>query len=149
MQFRCTDMYLEGCNACSQLDIHQEYSCSYEGHKTLSHQTSIISYKRSRKMCVWECLILKKLSAALPQIAFRFWALNPDSPELLIIQNIYSATIFLTIEYYFIVVCRIINYTYICTWQLSKQCMLSSCFTGSDLIFVSHIGINSDISPDG
>lgn len=149
MQFRCTDMYLEGCNACSQLDIHQEYSCSYEGHKTLSHQTPIISYKRSRKMCEWECLILTKLSAALPQIAFRFWAF-PNSPELLIIQKIYNATIFLTIEYYFIVVCRIINnYTYICTWKLSKQCMLSSCFTGSDLIFVSWIGINSDISPDG
>ena len=148
MQFRCTDMYLEGCNASSQLDIHQEYSCSYEGHKTLSYQTPIISYKRSTKMCVWESLILEKLSAALPQIAFRFWAFQ-DSPELLIIQKIYSATIFLTMEYYLIVVCRIINYTYICTWQLSKQCMLSSCFTGSDLIFVSRIGINSDISPDG
>ena len=31
--------YLEGYNACSQLDIHQEHSCSCEGLKTPSHQT--------------------------------------------------------------------------------------------------------------
>ena len=32
-------VYPERYNACSQLDIHQEHSCSCEGLKTPSHQT--------------------------------------------------------------------------------------------------------------
>ena len=55
--------YLEGYNACSQLDIHQEHSCSCEGLKTPSHKTPIISQGRqqmtSHELTIWCWSVLK------------------------------------------------------------------------------------------